>query len=151
MEARITLRTATEDDLQFLFSVSTAAMRKVVERLHPGEISDCEEELQKYKGKFDSTEIQVIQYNGQNIGRLRVVRSPESIYFGGIQILPTFQKRGIGTAIFTDLIEESKRTRIPITLEVHDVNTEAFEFYKKLGFIEVAKHGNKTVLKTVIG
>jgi len=147
---RITFRTATNDDLEFLFEVSTEAMLPVAERLHPGKIPDRAEELLKYKEKFEPSKIQVIQYDGQDIGRLRVVRSAESMYVGGIQILPAFQGKGIGAAIFTDLIEQAKITKIPITLEVHDVNVEALKFYKKLGFIESGKQGNKTVLKTVI-
>ncbi len=131
-----TLRTATPGDLEFLFNVSTEAMHPVVEQLHPGEVFDREQELGKYKEKFVPEEIQVIQHEGKDVGRLRVVRSPESIYVGGIQILPEFQGKGIGGAIFADLIEESEASRLPITLEVHDVNAKALAFYKNLGFVE---------------
>lgn len=144
-----TLRTATPDDLEFLFDVSTEAMRPVVEQLHPGEIFDREQELQKYKEKFVPDEIQIIQHDGKDVGRLRVVRSPESIYVGGIQILPEFQGRGIGGAIFTDLIEESNISGLPITLEVHDVNAKALTFYKSLGFVESGRQeeAKKAILK----
>ena len=54
-----TLRVATPDDLEFLFDVSTEDMRPVVEQLHPGEVFDREQELQKYKEKFVPDEIQV--------------------------------------------------------------------------------------------
>lgn len=143
------LRTAQEDDLEFLFNVSTEAMRPVVEQLHPGEVPNRDEELQKYKEKFIPEKIQIIQYEGQDVGRLRIVRSAESIYVGGIQILPAFQGKGIGGAIFTDLIKESDKLGIPIVLEVHDINGPALSFYKKLGFIEAGKQEQekKTVLK----
>lgn len=131
-----TLRTATPDDLQFLYRVSAEAMCPVVEALHGSGKQDKEKEFRKYKENFEPEKIQVIQFNGKDIGRLRVVRSPESIYIGGIQILPEFQGKGVGSAIVSDLIKESHKLHIPITLEVHDVNTRAMAFYKKYGFVE---------------
>lgn len=145
--AAFTLRSATEADLPFLFKVSTEAMEPVHEALHPGEEFNEEQEFEKYKNKFEPNKIQVIQYEGKDVGRLRVVRSSESIYIGGIQILPEFQGKGIGTALFTELIEESEQTGVPITLEVHDVNQSAINFYKKLGFKESGKEENKMVMK----
>lgn len=144
-----TLRNATEADLPFLFKVSTEAMKPVHEALHPGEEFNEEQEFEKYKNKFDSNKIQIIQYQGKDAGRLRVERSPESIYVGGIQILPEFQNKGIGTAVFTELIEESKQSGVPIVLEVHEVNKNAINFYKKLGFKETGQKRNKVVMKFI--
>lgn len=150
MNPKVTLRRATENDLEFLFGVATEAMQHVSERLHPGRVVNKDEELQKYKDLFEPNEVQIIQYKGQDVGRLRVVRTTKSIYVGGIQILPVFQGKGIGGAIFADLIEESKRLGIPVELEVHDVNSAARAFYKKLGFVEAGKQGRQRILKTVI-
>jgi ribosomal protein S18 acetylase RimI-like enzyme len=76
-----------------------------------------------------------------------VVRSSQSIYVGGIQIPPEHQGKGIGTALFADLIKESEETGLPITLEVHDVNENALKFYTKLGFISVGHEENKTLME----
>jgi len=141
------LRQASEEDLPFLFKVSTDAMRPVVETLNPDREFDMEQELAKYSKKFEPEKIEVIQYHGQDVGRLRVVRSLESIYVGGIQILPEFQGNGIGTALFKELVEESNSTNIPIVLEVHDVNEAAISFYTKLGFIAGEKVENQTVMR----
>jgi ribosomal protein S18 acetylase RimI-like enzyme len=81
------------------------------------------------------------------VGRLRVVRSGESIYIGGIQIPPEHQGKGIGTALFADLIKESEETKLPITLEVHDVNENALNFYIGLGFVSTGHQGNKTLME----
>jgi GNAT superfamily N-acetyltransferase len=141
-----TLRQTTEADLPFLYKVSTEAMRPVSELSDAPEKSE-EERFAEYKKKFVPEAIQVIQHDGEDVGRLRLVRSPDSIYVGGIQILPKHQGKGIGTALFTGLIEESNQTRIPILLEVHDVNTRAIAFYKNLGFEEDGKTKNQTVLR----
>ena len=141
-----TLRQATEEDLLFLYRVSTEAMSPVSELSDSLEKSE-EERFAEYKKKFAPEAIQVIQHNGIDVGRLRVVRSFDSIYVGGIQILPEHQGKGIGTALFTELIEESNQTRIPILLEVHDVNTRAIAFYKSLGFEEGERVKNQTILR----
>ncbi|HRH24220.1 MAG TPA: GNAT family N-acetyltransferase [Candidatus Paceibacterota bacterium] len=141
-----TLRQATEEDLFFLYRVSTEAMRPVSELSNAPARSE-EERLTEYKKKFVPETIHIIQHNGEDIGRLRIVRSSDSIYVGGIQILPEHQGKGIGTALFTELIEESNRMRIPILLEVHDVNTPAIAFYKRLGFQEGEKVKDQVVMR----
>jgi len=145
--AIFSLRQATENDLLFLFKVSTDAMKPVVEALSPDKEFDNESELAAYKDKFNPEKVEVVQFEGKDVGRLRVVRSSESIYIGGVQILPAFQGNGIGGAIFKKLIEESKTTNIPIALEVHDVNKQAINFYIKLGFVSGEKVGNKIVMR----
>jgi ribosomal protein S18 acetylase RimI-like enzyme len=75
------------------------------------------------------------------------VRSGGSIYIGGIQIPPEHQGKGIGTSLFADLIKESEETKLPITLEVHNVNENALEFYRDLGFLSVGHEGNKTLME----
>lgn len=141
------LRAALENDVEFLFRVSTEAMRPVDRALNPNKISDVDEEFKKYQEKFNAGEIDIITYINEDVGRLRVVRTDSSIYVGGIQILPQFQGKGIGTSIFTNLINESDKGGIPITLEVHDVNLDAIKFYKNLGFESVGHEEKKTHMK----
>jgi N-acetylglutamate synthase-like GNAT family acetyltransferase len=143
----VSLRKASNEDLAFLFGVSTEAMKPVVQILNPNKIFDQQEELKKYKEKFKPEEIDIIQYEGRDVGRLRVVRSEESIYVGGIQLLPQFQHKGIGTSVFSGLIQESEQSGLPITLEVHDVNKPAISFYEKLGFEKGQQVGNQTIMR----
>ena len=137
------LRTASISDLEFLFRVSTEAMKPVNTALNSDKNFDQEEEFKKYQSKFVPEEIEIITYSNQDIGRLRVVRNSDCIYIGGIQILPEFQGKGIGTALFSDLIRESNKNNVPITLEVHDVNVNALKFYTNLGFEKGGHEGNK--------
>lgn len=142
-----TLRQATEDDQVFLFNVVHVAMSPVRTATNPDKIVDMEKELAEYKEKYPAEKVQVIQYEGKDVGRLRVVKSKEEIYIGGIQLLPEFQGKGIGSAVIKDLIKESEELKIPITLEVHQVNIAANAFYTKLDFKFVEKKNNKSVLK----
>lgn len=143
----VTLRTATENDARFLFDVKIVAMSKVHDDLHPSDPIDTESEFGKYMEEFDAEKVNVIEYDGKDVGRLRVVRSDESIYVGGLQILPAYQQKGIGSAIFKDLMEESDRTAKPIITEIHHVNTININWKKKLGFKEIASNDKQVTMR----
>ena len=145
----VSLRQATEGDSAFIFRAQHEGMRPVREADGSKKVDDEEDRLAKHTATFDPTKIQVIQYQGKDVGRLRVVRSPESLYVGGIQILPEFQGKGIGTDIFKELIAESNRTNLPIVLEVHDVNEGAITFYENLGLVKGEKIKDQTVMTYV--
>lgn len=142
-----TLRMANKDDLHFLFEVSTKAMLGVRKLLKPNLELNLEKEFKVYFKKFVPEKIQVIQLNGIDVGRLRVVRSSDEIYIGGIQILPEFQHKGIGSAVFTDLVKEANQLKIPIMLEVSKVNEVAKKFYVKLGFVKVNEKDSNWIMK----
>jgi GNAT superfamily N-acetyltransferase len=148
MNEKYTLRTAEQKDAKFLFQVKIEAMKTATSILRT-EPFIYEKEFAEYLKKFEPKKIQVIQFEDKDIGRLRIVRSPESIYIGAIQILPEFQSRGIGSAILTDLIHESESTGIPVTLEVHHINERAIYFYKKFGFQEVGNTEKQILMKYV--
>jgi len=137
---------AKKEDLHFLFEVSTKAMLPVRIALQPNLKPDLEKEFKAYAKKFEPNKIQIIQFDGKDIGRLRIVRSADEIYVGGIQILPTYQNKRIGSAIFEDLIIEAKELKVPIVLEVSKVNDIAKKFYKKLGFLKVGEKGTDWIM-----
>lgn len=132
--ALYSLRQATTEDLPLLFEASKDGLKP----------DDAPQKYAEYIAKFAPEKIQVILHDGKSVGRLRVVRSPSSIYVGGIQLLPAFRGMGIGTALFNDLIAEANREHIPIELEVYDTNSNAMKFYKKLGFVESGKTAEQT-------
>ena len=138
---------AKESDLHFLFEVSTQAMLPVRKARQPNLERNREKDFKEYSKKFIPGKIQVIQWKGIDVGRLRVVRSSSKIYIGGIQILPKFQNKGIGSAIFKDLIQEAKDSKIPIKLKVAMVNKVAKKFYEKLDFVKVGEKGADWMMK----
>ncbi len=144
---QIHLRQAQEDDLMFLFAVSTRAMSPVSEIIDADKIIDQKRRFEEYKLAFDPNKIQVIVFDGQDIGRLRVVHRDGEIYVGGIQILPEYQSRGVGTYIFNQLIDQVTKTKKTIVLEVHKVNMRAISFYKKLGFTVESENDNQLIMR----
>jgi ribosomal protein S18 acetylase RimI-like enzyme len=68
------------------------------------------------------------------VGRLRVVRTADQLFIGGIQLLPDYQRRGIGTSLVTTLIQEGLSRGVPVALEVEKDNPDAERLYRRLGF-----------------
>lgn len=143
---KVTLREATPEDLPFLYDVAVRAMRPVLQASNKPDPT-FEEYKERYKEKSESETIQIIQYEGGDVGRLRVVRTKESIYIGGFQILPEFQSIGIGSEVMKNLMKESDETKIPILLEVSNSNPKAKAFYDRLGFKFVGSEKNESVLE----
>ncbi|MEV5966156.1 GNAT family N-acetyltransferase [Kribbella sp. NPDC051952] len=81
-----------------------------------------------------ATELNVIELDGQPVGRLRLTRTAEALELNGIQLLPDVQNRGIGTAIITQLQSEAASTGVPLELEVAKDNPNARRLYDRLGF-----------------
>ena len=89
--------------------------------------------FEEYKTTFKPEEIQVVEAEGISVGRLRVVRG-DDLYIGGMQLLPEYRGKGIGTAILGDLIKESEETKRQIRLEVFKNNPKAQSLYERVGF-----------------
>ena len=145
--SRYELRVAKKKDLEFLFEVSTKAMLPVRRVNKPNFQQNLEEEFKEYAKKFVPEKIKVIQFEKTDVGRLRVVRTSDEIYIGGIQILPKYQNKGIGSAIFEDLVKESQALQVPIKLEVAKVNQRAKMFYESLGFVTVGEKGTDWIMR----
>jgi GNAT superfamily N-acetyltransferase len=80
---------------------------------------------------FDSARI--ICASGQDIGLFKVVYSPAEVELDQIQLLPAWQKKGIGTKLITMLQHECAAVNLPITLHVLRLNP-ALALYQRLGF-----------------
>ena len=145
--SRYELRTAKKKDLEFLFEVSTIAMLQVRRVNKPNFQPNLEEEFKEYTKKFIPEKIKVIQFEKTDVGRLRVVRTSDEIYIGGIQILPKYQNKGIGSAILEDLVKESEKLKLPIKLEVAKVNKRGKKFYESFGFVTVGERGTDWIMK----
>ena len=69
-QSAITLRQSTDEDLMFLFNVSTQAMLPVSQILDVDKIIDPEKQLEDYKFKFKPDKIQIIVLVCCVVGRL---------------------------------------------------------------------------------
>ena len=136
---RIDVRPATKDDIDFMVHLFLELARQ---RDPSGEGTDVDAivqgtratTLEQVQGQFPNSVTNVIQFSGERVGRLRVVRTGKEIMIAGIQILPAFQSRGIGSAVIGELIEEATDTALPLVLEVDKDNLWPESLYRRLGF-----------------
>ena len=145
------LRPATSADVDFLTDVTLEATRA------QGRL-DADFEEDAWRAGFaewhrrdlledESPSLSVVELDGRPVGRLRVSRTAESIQLNGIQLHPTVQNRGIGTAIITELQSEAARTGVPLDLGVEQDNPNARRLYDRLGFRKIGEDGGEDKLR----
>ena len=76
----------------------------------------------------------MIESDGDRVGRLRVIQTSEQLENIGIQILPSYQHKRIGTAVIESLIQEGKTKGLPVMLDVAKDSLNAKRLYLSLGF-----------------
>ena len=76
--------------------------------------------------------------NGITAGYVIVFNNSDSLEIMKIGVNPEYREKGFGTI----LVNEIKKSRMEIFLEVRENNTTAIEFYKKNGFKEAGKRKN---------
>lgn len=129
----ISLRPATVEDKDFLWSLHRETLREYVDETWGW---DGQWQHDRFVDLFDPRDRQIIEADGRAIGVLQVDRRPDWIFLKNIQIVPLHQRRGLGAKIVGTLIEEADERGVPIRLQVLKVNP-AREFYTRLGFREI--------------
>src|SRR5687768_15980380 len=82
-----------------------------------------------YREMFPEGEFAVVLASGVPVGRLVVNRTTEETRVVDLIISPANQNRGIGTALMTQLIDESQNLRKPVRLHVLR-GSRAFGWYQ---------------------
>ena len=132
------LRQATYDDYAFLYQLHVAAMREYVEATWGWQV---EWQQEYFARKFDPENRQIIQINDQDAGVISVEQRVDELYIALIEILPAFQRRGVGTSIVRQLIKTAHSNSLPVTLHVLKTNAPARRLYERLGFAIVKDEG----------
>lgn len=124
------LRPAKKSDYNFIYHLKSVCLKEYVSATW-----DWNEEFQQslIAEHFDPKEIQVIIFDGQDIGQLSLEDQGKSLFLAGIYILPAFQGRGIGSAILQDLLLNARSRQLLLCLRVLKVNP-ARNLYERLGF-----------------
>lgn len=135
MKVSITFRKADKDDIYFLLALRKQTM--------DGYLADAGIEtsenyhLSRITEHYDDSNI--ILCDGQVIGLLKLGVLKTSVHIRQFQILPEFQKRGIGEQVMMLVKKKAKELGLPITLNVL-LNNPAQVFYLRLGFQQVGQN-----------
>jgi ribosomal protein S18 acetylase RimI-like enzyme len=136
----IHLRTAGLEDVAFLADVvmrTTLAQGRFPQDLDLAAYRRGYEEWTRETvlGTIPQCTLSVIEFDGVPIGRLRVLRDGTSMTLAGIQVLPDYQNKRIGTTLLERLKHEADLHRLPLAIAVEKDNPNALRFYQRLGCV----------------
>ncbi len=106
----------------------------------PEKISDEQRSKQAavYTHVPEDTFIMIALVNGNVVGVCNGKRSEESTHLKSLYILPEYQGKGIGSALW-DQFKTWAGTENKITVHVATYNTNAINFYTSVGFVDTGK------------
>lgn len=152
MTARVTTRAATEDDVVFLTEVVIEAT------LDQGRLPDDFDEVdfragfgawtsEQVNGDGNGSSIHVVEVDGEDAGRLRVVRRDGLVEIAGLQLLPRHQSHGVGREIVEAVVAQARAHALPVELGVEKDNPRARAFWERCGFAYVGEDGEEHRLR----
>ncbi|WP_039917853.1 GNAT family N-acetyltransferase [Cellvibrio mixtus] len=130
MSTNLGFRAATEKDKQFLLQLRIATMNRHIS--NAGLEPNHENHIERINYRFESA--QIIEYAGQSIGLLKVVKEGSVWDLVQIQLDSNFQGKGLGRKIIQSVIVEAKENGARVKLSVFKKNP-ALGLYLSLGFI----------------
>ncbi len=86
-----------------------------------------------YQEHYYDSSFELILFDGEPVGRLYVLRSPNEILIVDIAVLLEHRRKGIGSRILRDLIQEATEKKKAVCIHVEKFNP-ALALYKRLGF-----------------
>jgi ribosomal protein S18 acetylase RimI-like enzyme len=125
------LRPASNLDREFLFALHCSTMRDVIEQTWGWDDAWQRAALEKW---FDEYDVSIIETESRSVGSLWLEQRPDSLHIHELQVTPSQQGMGIGTAVIEMVIEQGARLGLPIALSVVPANPRARDLYERLGF-----------------
>jgi ribosomal protein S18 acetylase RimI-like enzyme len=124
-----TLRPATLNDIEFIYELRTKTMKPYFE----GTLG-WSEALEREKAADELTNAEIVIAGQKRVGVIKVIPKTDELHLHQMQILPEFQKKGIGAELVRRTISRSEQSCKPITLFVVN-NTPAKRLYERFGFV----------------
>jgi len=127
----VILRPATIDDKVFLFDLA----RTVYKQLVIDQFGAWDENLQKsnFEKKWEKANYRIIGIDDKRIGTIWTTEEKDHIQLNEIQLLPEFQRQGIGSDLVSNEVEKAKKCSKTMRLRLLKKNY-AIYFYERLGF-----------------
>jgi ribosomal protein S18 acetylase RimI-like enzyme len=127
-------REASHADSEFCYTVKVAAHRDNIIATY-GAWDEAEQRAYHEK-KWSPDEVRIMVADGADVGWVRCLEGAERVDIGGLYLLPSHQRRGIGTIVLQRVLEEARAAGKALFLQVMKQNS-ALAFYRKLGFVVV--------------
>lgn len=143
-DGRLTLRPETREDLPFRFQLFLRSrppewdqVYLPVEELTQLMNQQFWAQTETYLARFPEARFDIIELDGQPIGRIVVNRPGDCIHIVDQAIAPQLRNRGLGTAVMRSLMDEAAAGGLFMTLKVSNANDPCMRLYSRLGFERV--------------
>jgi ribosomal protein S18 acetylase RimI-like enzyme len=124
------LRSFDGQDFEFVRQLYFDTMRWAIEPVFGW---DQHEQAASFAAWFKPDEARIITADGLNVGWIQQRLDGDAIFLGSLYVLPTMQRKGIGTHVLRTILESARAQSRTLTLAVMKVNP-ALALYKRLGF-----------------
>ena len=128
--SNVHLRRASPADRDFFFAVRRDGFREYVDELWGW---DDAQQRRRADEEFDELPIEIVESKGAAIGYLCVLHEADHDFLDEMALAPHARRRGIGTALVREAMEDAARRGVPLRLSVL-FNNPARRLYERLGF-----------------
>lgn len=125
-----TRRPVLESDREFLWKLHCDSMRPHVEPIWGWDESD---QRARFDAGFRPTTIKILELHGAPVGMIEVFQLPMEWFLARMELIPSAQGQGTGTALLRQLCAEADAAGVPLRLQVL-VSNAAYRLYERLGF-----------------
>jgi ribosomal protein S18 acetylase RimI-like enzyme len=130
-----TLRAATAADHDFVKQLLLTTSKEYVEQTWGWSEEIQQLVNQDFERWFNPPASgQIVQVDGRDIGYLKVADHEDGVLLDMVLIDPTYQSRGLGTALIAPVISEAHAHGQAVVLQVMKVNPSK-RLYERLGFV----------------
>ncbi|HYX93159.1 MAG TPA: GNAT family N-acetyltransferase [Myxococcaceae bacterium] len=132
----IALRPCRQNDAAFLFGLHRVALGEYVAATWGW---DDDDQRRRFEEAFIPADQQIITVGGVDAGVLRVADRKHFLEVGLLELLPEFQRRGVGTKLMNQVLEVARARGVAVRLQVLRTNPGARRLYERLGFVVVGQ------------
>lgn len=143
----VTLRPATPADYHFMRLLYGSTREEEMKQFPFDELRKKDfldqqfgAQYQHYQLHYPTCEKNIIEKDGQPIGRLWVDEWRDQIRLVDIALMPEHRSSGIGSALVRDVLDRGAKAGKPVTIHVESYNP-ALRMYERLGFKKVDTNG----------
>ena len=130
----ITRRRSCPADAEFARAVHHRAYREVIER-HYGPWNEKQQD-DLFAAAWSEAEHEIIMCDDSPCGYLCLEDRGDDLYLRELVVDSGFQRKGIGTKLLQDIIDEAGRRNLRVALRTQTTN-RAVNLYRRIGFQEI--------------
>ena len=143
----IRFRRAQKQDSEFAYQTKKTVLKTYVDQIWGW----IEEEQRRYhERRFSKNDVYIIELDTIDIGIMTIGYEPDCLNIYQLFILPTYQRKGIGTYCMEQIHNKASKRHIPVRLRTFKINNPAIAFYTKLGYKKTDKTETHFIFEKIV-